>query len=203
MENNIKLRRIELEAFRGFREKVIFDFSLSNGLIADFIVIFAPNGFGKTSFFDGVEWATKGSIERFDENSKIKNAAKEAGGNILKNNESGLKSGTVSLVDANDRIYSRHTSNSEYWDLLPGRLDKKNTSQLKNLKKFNDNKKIEILPQSRIDSFLNSTTPEEKYEALLDFWEGKDDSSYYVGVSRLLEYNEININELKDQIKEL
>ena len=75
--NNIKLSKIELEAFRGFKDKVTFDFTLPGNKIADLIAIYAPNGFGKTSFFDGVEWNTKGNIERFEQNTKIKNAAKQ------------------------------------------------------------------------------------------------------------------------------
>ena len=54
--NNIKISKVELEAFRGYRDKVTFDFTQAEGGIADLIAIYAPNGFGKTSFFDGVEW---------------------------------------------------------------------------------------------------------------------------------------------------
>ena len=152
---------------RGFKDKVIFDFQLPNKQIANFIAIYAPNGFGKTSFFDGVEWAVTGSIERLTQNSKIMNAARDSGGFILKNKESTVEKGTVSLIDSSGLNLSRFTSSSDNWDLLPGRTDSKSTSPLKTILQVKHNKRMEILPQSRIDSFLSSTTPEEKYEALL------------------------------------
>lgn len=188
--NNIKLSKIELEAFRGYKDKVSFDFTLSGNKTADLIAIYAPNGFGKTSFFDGVEWNTKGSIERFDENSKIKNAARDFGGPILRNRESSLTQGTVSIFDTNNLFFTRQTSKSGNSDLLAGTVDSKSNSPIKNIVKCKDFKKIEILPQSRIDSFLSSNSPEEKYQALLDFWDGNDESDYFVGVSRFYEESE-------------
>lgn len=188
--NNIKLSKIELEAFRGYKNKVTFDFTLQGNKTADLIAIYAPNGFGKTSFFDGVEWNTKGRIERFDENSKIKNAARDFGGSILKNRESSLSQGTVSIFDTENLFFTRRTSKSENSDLLAGKVDAKSNSPIKNIGEYKDFKKIEILPQSRIDSFLSSNSPEEKYQALLDFWDGNDESDYFVGVSRFYEESE-------------
>ena len=203
--NNIKLSKIILEAFRGYRDKVTFDFTLPDNKIADIVAIYAPNGFGKTSFFDGIEWNTKGKIERFEENSKIKNSAEEFGGSILKNRESNLSNGSVSLFDQQNLHFTRITSSSGKWDLLPGRLDSNNTSPLKNIVNYKTHKRIEILPQSRIDSFLSSNTPEEKYQALLDFWDGNDESDYFVGVSKLYEESEkerINITNDIEKIVE-
>ncbi|MDM1038371.1 AAA family ATPase [Myroides odoratimimus] len=208
--NNIKLSKIILEAFRGYKDKVTFDFTLPDNKIADIVAIYAPNGFGKTSFFDGIEWNTKGKIERFEENSKIKNSAELFGGAILKNRESNLNNGSVSLFDQQNLHFTRITSNSDKWDLLSGRLDSNNTSPLKNIVNYKTHKRIEILPQSRIDSFLSSKTPEEKYQALLDFWDGNDESDYFVGVSKFYEESEkervnitIEIEEILEKIAEL
>lgn len=201
--NNIKLSKIELEAFRGYRDKVTFDFTLAGNKIADIVAIYAPNGFGKTSFFDGIEWNTKGSIERFEENAKIKNSAEEFGGAILKNRESDLKNGTVSLIDEDNLYFTRITSSSEKWDLLPGRIDRNSTSPIKNINDYKKFKKIEILPQSRIDSFLSSNTPEEKYQALLDFWDGNDESNYFVGVSKFFAESEKEEESIKSQIEQI
>ncbi|HAF30876.1 MAG TPA: hypothetical protein DCG75_17700 [Bacteroidales bacterium] len=201
--NNIKLSKIELEAFRGYRDKVTFDFTLPGNKIADIVAIYAPNGFGKTSFFDGIEWNTKGSIERFEENTKIRSSAEEFGGAILKNRESALKNGTVSLVDKNNLYFTRITSSSDKWDLLPGRIDKSSTSPIKNINDYKKFKKIEILPQSRIDSFLSSNTPEEKYQALLDFWDGNDESNYFVGVSKFFAESEKEEENIKSDISKI
>ncbi|WKK60350.1 AAA family ATPase [Sphingobacterium sp. BN32] len=198
--NNIKLSKIILEAFRGYRDRVTFDFTLPDNKIADIVAIYAPNGFGKTSFFDGIEWNTKGKIERFEENSKIKNSAEEFGGAILKNRESNLNNGSVSLFDQQNLHFTRITSSSDKWDLLPGRLDSNNTSPLKNIVNYKTHKRIEILPQSRIDSFLSSKTPEEKYQALLDFWDGNDESDYFVGVSKFYEESEKELVHITAEI---
>lgn len=203
MNNNIKISKIELEAFRGYKDKVIFDFTLPGEKIADIIAIYAPNGFGKTSFFDGVEWNTKASIERFEENTKIRNAAKEFGGSILKNRESSLEQGSVSVFDDNNLFFTRRTSKTENSDLLAGTIDSKSNSPIKNIGKYKSFKKIEILPQSRIDSFLSSNTPEEKYQALLDFWDGNDESDYFVGVSKFYEESEKERRNLIEDIEKL
>jgi DNA repair protein SbcC/Rad50 len=202
-KSNIKLSKIELEAFRGYKDKVVFDFTLPTSEIADIVAIYAPNGFGKTSFFDGIEWNTKGCIERFEENSKIKNAAREFGGSILKNRESHLENGTVSIFDSNNLNFTRYTSSSENWDLLSGRIERRSTSPIREISNYKKFKRIEILPQSRIDSFLSSNTPEEKYQALLDFWDGNDESNYFVGVSKFHEESEKEEEKIASEIKEL
>jgi exonuclease SbcC len=212
-QKNIKLSAVELVAFRGFKEHVKFDFLTAGGQVANLVAVFAPNGFGKTSFFEGVEWSIKGTVERFDENPTIKNAAANEGGDILKNMdaEKSVKHGRVRITDNEGKYFERRTSSSKHWDLLPGLIDQKSTSAIfTGIKEISPNKYIEIMPQSRIDSFLSSKTPQQKYEALLDFWGGKDDSAYFVGISRLceatakeIEEHEVAIKELKDEIASL
>lgn len=63
----MKLKKVVVEGFRAYEsaENGTFDFSLPSGQPADFVAIFAPNGFGKTSFYDAVEYALTGNISRF------------------------------------------------------------------------------------------------------------------------------------------
>ncbi len=49
-----------MEAFRGFRDRQEFN------LAASAIVVAGPNGTGKTSFFDALQWCLLGSIERLE-----------------------------------------------------------------------------------------------------------------------------------------
>jgi chromosome segregation ATPase len=44
------IRRMTVEAFRGFRDWQEFD------LAASAVVVAGPNGTGKTSFFDALQW---------------------------------------------------------------------------------------------------------------------------------------------------
>lgn len=54
------IRRITIEAFRGFRDRQEFE------LDASAVIIAGPNGTGKTSFFDALQWALVGRIERLE-----------------------------------------------------------------------------------------------------------------------------------------
>ncbi|KEO83017.1 AAA family ATPase [Tumebacillus flagellatus] len=58
----MRLQAIEIEAFRGFGET--FSFSFQD---ADVLVLYGPNGHGKTSFFDAIEWALTGKLFRYEE----------------------------------------------------------------------------------------------------------------------------------------
>jgi DNA repair exonuclease SbcCD ATPase subunit len=50
--------RLEIEGFRGFRDQAVFEFSGSA------VVLAGPNGTGKTSFFDAVQWLFTGDLDR-------------------------------------------------------------------------------------------------------------------------------------------
>ncbi len=52
--------RLRVEAFRGFRDSREFDLSASA------VVVTGPNGTGKTSFFDAIQWVLIGRIERLE-----------------------------------------------------------------------------------------------------------------------------------------
>lgn len=59
--SRMPIRRISIEAFRGFRDRQDFDLSASA------VVLAGPNGTGKTSFFDALQWCLVGSIERLED----------------------------------------------------------------------------------------------------------------------------------------
>ena len=57
----IWLRELEISNFRAYHGSHKFD------LNADLVVLFGPNGFGKTSFFDAIDFVCTGGVARFDE----------------------------------------------------------------------------------------------------------------------------------------
>jgi exonuclease SbcC len=63
----MKIKKVIIEGFRAYETKSdgTFDFTMQSGAPAQFVSIYAPNGFGKTSFYDAVEWALTNNIERF------------------------------------------------------------------------------------------------------------------------------------------
>ncbi|WP_378957056.1 hypothetical protein [Pelosinus sp. sgz500959] len=59
-----RLVKLNIEAFRAYGKEQQFD------LDADLIVIGGPNGLGKTSFFDAVDYVTTGQVKRFNKRLK-------------------------------------------------------------------------------------------------------------------------------------
>ena len=57
---DFRLKRLAIEAFRGFRDAAAFDLDAST------IIFTGPNGTGKTSVFDALQWVMLGSIERLE-----------------------------------------------------------------------------------------------------------------------------------------
>ena len=62
----IKIETIEIENFRAYRKRQEFN------IASDITVFYGPNGFGKTSFFDAIDFAVTGSIGRLDSVSDSK-----------------------------------------------------------------------------------------------------------------------------------
>jgi DNA repair protein SbcC/Rad50 len=62
----IRLETVEIRNFRAYRKPQIF------AIGADVTVLYGPNGFGKTSFFDAVDFAVTGGIGRLKSQSEAK-----------------------------------------------------------------------------------------------------------------------------------
>jgi exonuclease SbcC len=105
-----KIRTITIQGFRGYDSKQVFDLTTAAGQPASLVVLYAPNGFGKTSFFDAVEWALTGQIKRFADNDVIKKSAERQRGRILHNYDSAQASGFVEIQFADELslTHARH-----------------------------------------------------------------------------------------------
>lgn len=58
-KQSVRIKRISIKSFRAYRKRQEFD------LDADVIVLFGPNGLGKTSLFDAIDYVCTGRIGRF------------------------------------------------------------------------------------------------------------------------------------------
>lgn len=65
----MKINKVNIHAFRLFGdESVEFSAKKDSRKTANFVALYAPNGFGKTSFFDSMEFCMTGRIHRLDDN---------------------------------------------------------------------------------------------------------------------------------------
>lgn len=62
---SVRLKMLSIEGFRAYGQKQEFD------LDADLVVIAGPNGLGKTSFFDAIDYAVTGTIKRFAKKQEV------------------------------------------------------------------------------------------------------------------------------------
>ncbi|AXG44570.1 AAA family ATPase [Photorhabdus laumondii subsp. laumondii] len=70
----MKIKKVEIQAFKSYLEKKdgTFDFIHStSGEPANFVSLFSPNGFGKTSFFDAIDFAITKKISRYVRNERL------------------------------------------------------------------------------------------------------------------------------------
>ena len=110
-----KIKEIEIEAFRAYKEKQTFPFiNEISGDIANLVVIYAPNGYGKTSFFDAIEWLITSEIGRLNAPGAMKEEVSQEEGYILKNRESTKDHGTVKIVTEDDATLIRETKKGRY-----------------------------------------------------------------------------------------
>lgn len=154
------------------------NFNLNKGIN----ILYAENGFGKSSFFDAIEWCLTGKISRFDEFEKFKDEdvinynVKEENhtcsveiefdtGKLtrifkIKNfKKSGRKSVRVKYLNEDGKF---EVKNSEkYIDII---LNKNNLKKEQSLGKI---KQTHILSQDQITEFINKEDPKKRYKSLL------------------------------------
>ena len=85
----MKIKSVKITGFRAFEkeEDSTFDFT-KNGEIMNFASIYAPNGFGKTSFYDALEWGVTNKIQRFDRMVDFEKVRKDNDAPLLLNKAS-------------------------------------------------------------------------------------------------------------------
>ena len=60
----MKIKSVDIVGFRAYAHKGdgLFDFHNKKGEVSNFISIYAPNGFGKSSFYDAMEWSITNNL---------------------------------------------------------------------------------------------------------------------------------------------
>lgn len=200
-----KIRSVTIQAFRGYDSRQEFDFTTTAGQPASLVVLYAPNGFGKTSFFDAVEWALTGKIKRFADNEVIKKSAERQGGRILHNYDSPQASGSVEIHFADEQVLIRATKpsklGSEHWDYNKGTLTDKSSLLPKGKQRAATT--VNILTQESGDQAVCFTTPEGRFDALKGFWDTHNDTNIYKSILGVHKFATEKQEELRDEIAKL
>ncbi|ADF53104.1 MAG: hypothetical protein CMP12_19500 [Zunongwangia sp.] len=207
----MKIQKVEIQAFRAYGkvENGTFDFSTKSNAIADFISIYAPNGFGKTSFYDAVEWAYTNRISRFDRKEKFNKALAKSEREIqtrssgrprqwiIRNKFSELEEGFV-------RVYTT-SRDKPFVNTVPvvgkGSSDYKFGAQKQKGKKeyFHD----VLLSQEFINAFLKEDDPHLRYKKFIQSFGDVDLDKKYGTVIDLIKINQNEIKDINSKLKGL
>ncbi|WP_373033077.1 hypothetical protein [Sulfurovum sp.] len=204
----MKFKKIELHAFRAYKDKEngTFDFTLPDNKIANFVSIYAPNGFGKTSFYDGVEWGMTKNIRRLIHKSEI---AKAERGVVEKIHQQRKKQYVLKNRDANEDtvgFVSLFTTKNDQpiksTIIEPSRAGATdflfNDSTTEN-KYFRD----VILSQDGIDAFLTEDNAKDRYKKFINYFGDEKIEKYYSQINQLQKSNDKNTSLLQAKIVEI
>ncbi|PRY11894.1 exonuclease SbcC [Pontibacter ummariensis] len=206
----MKISKVEIQAFRAYDElkDCTFDFTLPNGTTADFVSLYAPNGFGKTSFYDAVEWGITSNIYRFIRQTRIKSYASDE--KHLNYELANKKSPHFILRNKNSpadresfvRLYLLNEPEPKFRSLKKGRID---SSDYHFDEKMTEDIKFRdvILSQDNIDAFLREDDPCERYDKFMNLFGDVDLNRIYTNVLCLIKVNENEIEQLRKQVEKL
>lgn len=195
----MKINKVEISAFRAFDklEDSTFDFSIDKNTTANFISIYAPNGYGKTSFYDAVEWAVTGQISRFQKNAPEN---EKVGKENRKNNKNQYflqhnKQEKLGFV----QVFTNNKNHS---------FPKKNilSTKIYDFKREPNNSYFRdvILSQDLIDTFIKEEKAEERYKKFIsNIPYLKNYNTSLQNANKLIENVEEEITELTKNKTEL
>lgn len=198
----MKFKKVEIQAFRAYNEVKdgTFDFTTKSNEIADFISIYAPNGFGKTSFYDAVEWGFTNNIGRFLRRKEDnKNSAKVEESNYIIRNKF-AKANTESVV----RLYTTLQElpfEQKIGKLRANQRDFKFDEKETNIK--HEYFQQVLLSQEWIDAFLKEDDASIRYDKFIkSFGDVNLDNKYKV-IIELIKHNDNKIKDLERELQEL
>lgn len=199
----MKFNSVEISGFRIYNkpEDANFNFITDDGETADFVSLFAPNGFGKTSFYDAVEWAVTNNIERFWVNS-----------NHTKSSLSMLRQFNPEQI----RLLKNRNTENEVWVKIVNSENKEFQNRIlkvpgqKHFDIYEDGQGREnidflnvILSQEWISRFLKEADGKIRYKKFMESNPGLSEIDvYYQNVIALSSTNDNKIDALEKNIRE-
>lgn len=199
----MKIKKVEIQAFRAY-DKVefgTFDFKRKEDeQYADFISLYAPNGFGKTSFYDAVEYGYTNNIDRLLKNTNNKGIAKSEK-NIGDKNKQFILRNRKSNSELNSYV-KLFTTDSKEPIIKKIKEPRLGGSDFKFDDKLTKNKYFQevILSQDWISGFLKEDKPEDRYETFIKYFGNKELDAYHKNLSLLINQNEKEIKKLTTEL---
>ncbi len=160
-----KIKGITIKYFRKYANQAPFVLTDKNNDPASFVLVYAPNGMGKTSFTDAVEYALKGKVDRL---VKLANLTDAKG--MIYHNKYHTEKGYVQLDLEDGAIVRRSVGN----------ISKKRNNDIRAVSaskgkditgdsEVSDRWNQIILPHDSVDSFLTANSPEERFVEWFDY----------------------------------
>lgn len=182
----MKIKEIAIEAFRCFDYQYL-SFEACEGVLANLVVLYAPNGFGKTSLFDAIEYGITGSVNRFmrgvyQKDNMIDKELRDKHSFLFNKN-----------VDAKRNIHVAINFDGTFKDIDRTFSVADENMFSSKVQTCNDFFKNVILSQEWFDSFIRSTTPEDRCKIFFEYFNRKDS---------LLAYNK-ELEDTKSKLKSI
>ena len=202
----MKINEVKISGFRIYKnsEDATFNFE-QNGKVSNFISIYAPNGFGKTSFYDAIEWCMTNSIDRFISNSDTVKLTEE----LIKVNIHNSTDNYTSIIRNRDLDIKKNTVVTivdNHGNTIENKLivDKRSRSDLNKNKGKERNTEFKelILSQKWISSFLNEYNGSDRYKKFVKIPELSSLDEDYKSLCKLVRFNDEKINDLNKKITE-
>lgn len=152
----MKIRNIDIDSFRLFDdEKVSFVNPLHQDSCANLVAIHAPNGFGKTSLFDAIEFCVTKNIQRlktvtYKDDIKSDHAQNEYS-SFIHNKDNPNKEIGIKIEFEDGTTQNRVVNPNEEMKLLKGEPENRYFSEV-------------MLPQDWFSRFLSATDATQRFE---------------------------------------
>lgn len=201
----MKIEKVIIEGFRAYKTKSdgTFDFLTEEGECANLVAIYAPNGFGKSSFYDAVEWALTNNISRYLVASQKNN-----------NNKTSIglnTSGEYQFILRNNQIESNSTSrviiqteNFHYINWVPKINKGSRDYKFDPNQTFKDTEDLTdiFLSQDAIDNFIKEVRAEDRYIKFMRHFDLAEET-YRSNLLSASNTNKSKIKSLSDELKKL
>jgi DNA repair protein SbcC/Rad50 len=195
----MKFKKIEISAFRIYDkpEDSTFDFSINENEVANFISLYAPNGFGKTSFYDAIEWGITNNIQRFWQNENTNESIDALREETEKQVNLIRRAGSVNAT------YVKITNDIGTSTIRDLNVHGKKKVDINNIDII-ENKPFRqvILSQEWISAFLKEVNGERRYQIFMENPDLLEIDTYYKGVKSLVSICQEKISDLKNKIHE-